>query len=221
MKIRSLPAALLCLLLCLSAFAPQALARPFGQQGAGQQAGPCANPQSVDQLLKCAETFGKVASYAATTGDVANQALGEYQFDQSWIPTANVLVIIYETPVTLWRVERSLCQLENGTWLMQADPQQRGLTKQEAVDIYALPNCVTTPTCLQQPSPPPTCPQVCEKLPPGEVIKYVAQVKVSKGIPLAFGIAGPNIWGKGGALQWQMLNGFTAKDGIESVMLWK
>jgi hypothetical protein len=218
MKLKSLLVAMLCLSV---SFSSQTFASLLDQPVGNRQAGPCDNPQTPDQLLACAGTFGKIATYTITTGAVANSALGEFAFDYSWIPAANVLVITYATPVSLWRVERSLCQLESGTWLMQADPRARGLTKSQTVDVYALPNCVSTPACLQQENPPPTCPQICEKLPPDEVIKYIAQVKVRAGVPLTFGIAGPNIWGKGGALQWQMQNGFTAKDGIEAVMLWK
>ena len=191
------------------------------QQVGNQQPAACNNPKTPEQLLKCAESFGKVASYAVTTGAVANAALVEQSYDQSWIPSANVLVITYETPVTLWRVERSLCKLEGGTWLMQANPKQRGLTKQETIQMYALPDCVSIPQCLQKDSPPPpTCPQICQKLPADEVIKFIGEVKVKPGTPMTFGIAGPNIWGKGGALQWQMQNGFTAEGNLESVTVW-
>lgn len=219
MKPRFLLIAVLYVCISLAASGGQASSSP--QQAGSQQPASCVNPKTPEQLLKCAESFGKVVSYAVTTGAVANAALGEQAYDQSWIPTANVLVITYETPVTLWRVERSLCKLEGGTWLMQANPKQRGLTKQETVQKYALPDCVSIPQCLQKDNqPPPTCPQICEKLPADEVIKFIAEVKVKPGIPMTFGVAGPNIWGKGGALQWQMQNGFTAEGSIESVIVW-
>jgi hypothetical protein len=218
MKPRFILITLLYLSVSLAAFGGQSLS---SQQVKSQQPASCDNPQTPEQLLKCAESFGKISSYVVTTGAVANATLSEQSYDQSWIPDANVLVITYATPVTLWRVERSLCKLEGGTWLMQANPKQRGLTKQEIVQIYALPDCVSIPECLQKSNPPPpTCPQICEKLPADEIIKFIGEVKVKPGIPMTFGVAGPNIWGKGGAIQWQMLNGFTVKGSIETVIVW-
>lgn len=186
-----------------------------------QTASICLNPQSTSQLLKCAESFGKVSSYTVTTGAVANAAPNKFSFERSWVSTANVLVITYSTPVELWRVASSLCQLETGSWLMQANPRERGLTKQQIVELYALPNCVSTPQCLQQTNPPPTCPEICQKQTADEVIRYVAQVTIQPGTPMAFGVAGPNIWGKGGGLQWQVLNDFPIKDGINAVTVWR
>lgn len=178
------------------------------------------NYNSPAGLLSCAESYGPVSSYTVTTGAAANAALNESAYDQSWKPSASVLVITYSSPVVLWRVAGSLSQLENGSWLMQANPIKRELTKQETINLYALPDCVSIPPCLQESQPAPTCPRICQKLPPAQVIRWVGQVRIPPGTPMSFGVAGPNLWGQGGQLQWQVLNGFPIKEDILNAERW-
>jgi hypothetical protein len=180
---------------------------------------PCVLP-SAEWLRALAEEWGRtpdgapagVATVEETTGGALNAIVGpECPQATSWCPEARALIVTYRKPVKLWHVERSAERLKNSAWFGPSDPRPF-FDKAETVDLFALPNCcgwAVESDNFGQPDPvptPPNCaPQRCPGdlyYPPGVVVQWVGAATIPAGTSMLFGFTGPNIWGRGGALQW-------------------
>jgi hypothetical protein len=91
--------------------------------------------------------------------------------------------------------------LEYGSWFTNVNAYQAGLTKAETLDRYALNNCsdFNYDTCK--------CNGVI--LPPDSLIQYEVTVRIAPNREMQFGKVSPNRFGKGGNLQWHLVQRIT------------
>ena len=182
----------------------------------------CKNP-SYEELEQLAFQWGKTPTGEPAGVEVVRRTPGKNQNATlkeecpqvySWCPADNVLIIRYKQPVKLWHVERSVKFLEEMMWYAKKNASSV-YTKQETVEVFALPDCKGWPVDgdkFGQPNPiptPPAClPTTCADgvYAPGVVIQYVGAVVIPAGVEMAFGYVGPNMWGPGGELQWYVTN---------------
>ncbi|MFC5490673.1 hypothetical protein [Dokdonella soli] len=124
------------------------------------------------------------------------------------------MIVTYKKPVKLWHVERSVKFLELSEWYAKEDSRLL-YTKQQTVDFFALPDCKGLPVDsvdFGQPIPipirpncvPVRCPAATYE--PSIVVQYVGSVVIPASVEMAFGFVGPNMWGRGGELQWNVTN---------------
>ncbi|MEQ6123845.1 hypothetical protein AAON49_06570 [Pseudotenacibaculum sp. MALMAid0570] len=158
---------------------------------------PCDSPKTVKELLACANTVGTVDSTWVSIGSKFNN--GCYT---SWNPQDTVLTITYKDSIVLWRVNEhaNTPGHYSGSWFTNYSAKAAGLTKEETLDLFALNPCpdqnASWDTCK--------CPN--GKQPIDSVIQYEEKLKIGPNQRMLFGVVGKNPFGKGGQMQWNIIN---------------
>ena len=157
---------------------------------------PCENPQTVKELLACANTVGIVDTYWISVGSVFNKgACGN-----PWNDKDTILNVIYKDSITLWRVNQFKNTPGNysGSWFTNYSAKAAGLTKEETLNLFALNPCPdekgSWTTCH--------CPNGNQPI--DSVIQYEVKVRIGPSQPIYFGVVGKNAFGQGGPMQWHI-----------------
>lgn len=160
-------------------------------------------PTTLPQLFTTACRFGTVQTVDVTTGYQLGS--GYCSETQAWNANDTVLILTYSDSTTFWRVTNQA--QDRGRWVQQANLMAEGKTKAEVVSLYALPDCVGMDNAWWTNCSLPGCKCPCDvKQSPDSLIRYIEKIVLPPNTRMAFGVAGTNIWGPGGALQWNLLD---------------
>jgi len=171
--------------------------KPVKEEITNKKTNPCDSPKTVEDLLACANTIGMVDSIWVKTGSDYHQDCGK-----SWNAKDTVLTITYKDSITLWRVNEHKNTPGDywGSWFTNYSAKAAGWTKAEVLNLFAMNPCPDEKNSWN------TCKCINGKQPIDSVIQYEEKVKIGPNQRLLFGVVGQNAFGKGGPIQWHIIN---------------
>lgn len=166
----------------------------------------CNKPRTISELVNCASRFGTIQSYEVQLASRLNAGSQSCPTTLAWNNNDTVLVLTYADTTTFWRVAN--IQPDRGRWVQGGNPQAAGLSKNDVISLFALPNCSGTGSAWwTNCSLSRNCNCPCDtRMPADSVIRYVEKIVLPPNIRMEFGVAGTNLWGPGGGLQWHLLD---------------
>jgi hypothetical protein len=174
---------------------------------------PCDSPKTVNELLACANTVGKVGSYKILLG--SNLNLGACS--GAWNDKDTILNITYKDSIILWRVNeyKDIPGKYSGSWFTNYSAKAAGLTKKETLKLFALNPCPNEKGSWD------TCKCIKGNQPIDSIIRYEEKVKIGGNQSLNFGIVGKNAFGTGGPVQWHIIFPKTPRFRLLEQIEWK